>query len=129
LGLGAKSGYDPDLRDGALRDALTKAMVNMMKQLGKRKWNGRIAKVSGNNLYINAGQKSGLNIGDRLDVYRAGESIIDPETHQKLGTMEDLIGGAVVIKNDLGDQMDLSVAQSSSGSNFRTGDIVKLSSK
>ena len=57
LGMGAKAGYDSDLRDGALRDALTKAMVNMMKQLGKRKWNGRIAKVAGKNLYINAGQK------------------------------------------------------------------------
>ena len=31
LGMGSKAGYDPDLRDGALREALTKAMVNMMQ--------------------------------------------------------------------------------------------------
>src|SRR3990172_559771 len=31
--IGTKASYDTDLRDGALRDALTKAMVNMMKQL------------------------------------------------------------------------------------------------
>ncbi|OGW40196.1 MAG: hypothetical protein A2010_12805, partial [Nitrospirae bacterium GWD2_57_9] len=47
LGMGAKAGYDPDLRDGALRDALTKAMVNMMQKLGTRKWAGRVAQVDG----------------------------------------------------------------------------------
>jgi curli biogenesis system outer membrane secretion channel CsgG len=129
LGMGSKASYDTDLRDGALRDALTKAMVNMMKQLGNRKWSGRIAEVSGTTLYINAGQKSGLNVGDKLDVYRAGKEIIDPETRQKLGAIEDLIGSAVVIRNDLGIQMDLSVAQPTAGTGFKSGDIVKLSSK
>jgi curli biogenesis system outer membrane secretion channel CsgG len=129
LGMGSKASYDTDLRDGALRDALTKAMVNMMKQLGNRKWSGRIAEVSGTTLYINAGQKSGLNVGDKLDVYRAGKEIIDPETRQKLGAIEDLIGSAVVIRNDLGIQMDLSVAQPTGGMGFKPGDIVKLSSK
>jgi curli biogenesis system outer membrane secretion channel CsgG len=129
LGIGSKGTYDTDLRDGALRDALTKAMVNMMKQLGNRRWSGRIAKVSGSTLYINAGQKSGLNVGDKLDVYRAGEDIIDPDTKQRLGTTEDLIGGVVVIRNDLGDQMDLSVAQPTAGSGFKSGDIVKMSTR
>jgi curli biogenesis system outer membrane secretion channel CsgG len=129
LGAGSKSSYDSDLRDGALRDALNKAMVNMMKQLGTRKWAGRIAKVSGKSLYINAGQKSGLNVGDKLDVFRKGEDIIDPDTRMKLGSTEDLIGNAMVIKNDLGDQADLSVANATSGMGFKNGDIVKLSGR
>jgi hypothetical protein len=104
-------------------------MVNMMKQLGSRAWKGKVSNVSANKLYINAGQKSGLNVGDKLDVYRAGEAIIDPDTHQKLGTTEDLIGKAMVIKNDLGDQMDLSLATATSGAGFKSGDIVKLSGK
>jgi len=127
LGMGSKASYDTDLRDGALRDALTKAMVNMMKQLGNRKWSGRVAKVSGTTLYINAGQKSGLNVGDKLDVYRAGEDIIDPDTKLKLGTTEDIIGGAVIIRNDVGD--DLSMAQPTSGSGFQKGDVVRLSTR
>jgi hypothetical protein len=76
LGMGGKSSYDSDLRDGALRDALTKAMVNMTKGLGKRKWNGRVAQVEGRSLYINAGEKSGLQVGTKLDVYRTGKAII-----------------------------------------------------
>lgn len=126
LGLGSKAGYDSDLRDGALRDALTKAMVNMQKQLGKRKWSGRIAQVDGNSLYINAGQKSGLNVGAKLDIFRPGKDIVDPVTHVKLGSTENLIGKATVIQNDLGDQADLSIANPTSGIGFNPNDIVKL---
>jgi hypothetical protein len=126
LGMGGKTSYDPDLRDGALRDALTKAMVNMQKQLGKRKWNGRVASVEGRDLYINAGEKSGLQVGTKLDVYRAGKAIIDPVTKMKLGTTENKIGQALVTKNDLGDQADLSIATPSSGTGFQVGDIVKI---
>jgi curli biogenesis system outer membrane secretion channel CsgG len=127
LGAGTKASYDSDLRDGALRDALNKAMVNMMKQLGRRKWNGRVAQVDGGNLYINAGQKTGLNVGDKLDVFRPGKEIIDPVTKQKLGTTENKIGQALVQQNDIGDQMDLSIAVPTSGMGFKPGDIVKLS--
>jgi len=127
LGMGSKSSYDSDLRDGALRDALNKAMVNMMKQLGKRKWNGRIAQVDGSSLYINAGQKSGLNVGTKLDVFRAGKDIIDPVTKQKLGSTENKIGQALVQQNDIGDQADLSIAVPTSGTGFKSGDIVKIS--
>ncbi len=129
LGMGAKAGYDPDLRDGALRDALTKAMVNMMQKLGTKKWNGRIAQIDGESLYINAGQRSGLNVGDKLKVFRSGKDIIDPVTKMKLGTTESLIGEAIVQQNDLGDQSDLSIARPTSGTGFKAGDVVKLSEK
>jgi curli biogenesis system outer membrane secretion channel CsgG len=129
LGMGGRAGYDSDLRDGALRDALTKAMVNMMNGLGKRKWTGRIAQTDGTNLYINAGQKSGLNVGDKLDVFRTGKDIIDPVTKQKLGSTESRIGQVIVQQNDIGDQADLSIATPTSGMGFKPGDIVKLSAK
>jgi curli biogenesis system outer membrane secretion channel CsgG len=126
LGGGGTASYDTDLRDGALRDALTKAMVNMMQQLESQPWKGKIAKVSGNQLYINAGKKTGLMVGDKLDVYRVGEDIIDPDTHQKLGTTEDRVGQAIIQRNDLGDMADMSLAITSSGTGFKQGDIVKF---
>jgi curli biogenesis system outer membrane secretion channel CsgG len=126
LGMGTKASYDTDLRDGALRDALKKAMVNMMKQLGTRRWSGRVAQVDGGSLYINAGQRSGLNVGETLDVFRPGKDIIDPVTKQKLGTTESKIGQALVQQNDIGNSADLSIAVPTTGSGFRTGDIVKI---
>jgi hypothetical protein len=65
-------------------------------------------------------------VGEKLDVFRAGMEIIDPETKQSLGTAESLIGSAIVIQNDLGSQGDLSIAKPTSGMGFKTGDIVKL---
>jgi curli biogenesis system outer membrane secretion channel CsgG len=129
LGMGTKASYDTDLRDGALRDALTKAMVNMMKQLESQPWKGKIAKVTGNKLYINAGKKTGLQVGDKLDIYRVGEDIIDPDTHVKLGTTEDRVGQAIVQQNDLGDKADMSVAVTTSGMEFKQGDVVKFVGK
>ena len=129
LGMGTKAAYDTDLRDGALRDALTKAMVNMMRQLESQPWKGKIAKVAGNKLYINAGRKTGLNVGDKLDVYKVGEDIIDPDTHLKLGTTEDKVGQVIVQQNDIGDKADMSVAVTVSGMGFKQGDVVKFVGK
>ncbi|MDA8100293.1 MAG: hypothetical protein M0042_11790 [Nitrospiraceae bacterium] len=129
LGFGSKAAYDSDLRDGALRDALTKAMVNMMKQLQKRKWSGRVAAVNGRQIYVNAGQKSGIKVEDELMVYRPGEAIIDPVTKMKLGTTETFIGKIKILQNDLGDSGDMSVAQPVGAGQYKAGDIVKLSGK
>jgi curli biogenesis system outer membrane secretion channel CsgG len=129
LGAGGKASYDTDLRDGALRDALTKAMVNMMNQLENQPWKGKIAKVSGQQLYINAGKKTGLKVGDKLDVYRVGEDIFDPDTHIKLGTTEDRVGQVIIQRNDLGDKADMSIAITTSGSGFKQGDVVKFVGK
>jgi len=127
LGMGSKAGYDSDLRDGALRDALAKAMVNMMRSLESSPWKGKIMKVAGDKVYINAGKKTGLKVGDKLDVYRVGEELIDPDTKMKLGTTEDKVGQVLITQNDIGDKADVSVARTSSGMGFQAGDIVKMS--
>lgn len=126
LGMGSKASYDTDLRDGALRDALTKAMVNMMKQLESRPWKGKIVKVANDKLYVNAGKKTGLKVGDKLDIYRVGEDLIDPDTKQKIGTTEDKIGQAIIQQNDIGDKADMSIALRTSGAGFKSGDVVKF---
>lgn len=124
LGMGSKTSYDTTLRDGALRDALTKATLNIVKRMEKRKWSGRIASVKGSQIYVNAGQKSGINVGDKLMVYRPGDDIIDPVTKVKIGTEESFIGEVTILQNDLGTG-DLSLARG--GAQFKSGDIVKLS--
>jgi curli biogenesis system outer membrane secretion channel CsgG len=47
-------------------------------------------------LYLNRGQGSGLNVGDRLEVYQPGEPIVDPDTHEVLGGQDILVGVAKV---------------------------------
>ncbi len=124
LGLGSKSSYDTDLRDGALRDALTKAMVNMLDQLESTDWNGRIAKISGRNVYINAGKKTGLKVGDILMVQDLGEEIIDPQTGVSLGRAPGNIKGELMVTAFFG--KDGSVASIRSGAGLKVNDLVKL---
>lgn len=124
LGLGSKSSYDADLRDGALRDALTKAMVNMLDQLEAQDWNGRIASIKGRTAYINAGKKTGLKVGDILLVVALGEEIIDPQTKVILGRAPGNLKGELMVTGFFG--KDGSVAKIRSGAGFRKNDLVKL---
>jgi curli biogenesis system outer membrane secretion channel CsgG len=57
LGFGSKSSRDTSLKDGALRDALGKAMNKITQQLTSDRWSGRIASIKGSNVYINAGKQ------------------------------------------------------------------------
>lgn len=124
LGLGYESTYNTDLRDGALRDALTKPMVKMLKQLKAKEWNGRIAKVEGKKVYINAGQKTDLQVGNILVVQDLGEDIIDPRTGVSLGKAPGDIKGELIITAFFGS--DGSVATIRSGGGFLYNDLVKL---
>jgi curli biogenesis system outer membrane secretion channel CsgG len=123
LGLGSKSSYDADLRDGALRDALTKAMVNMLPQFERQEWSGRIASIKGRTVYLNAGQKTGLKVGDLLVVQELGEEIIDPQTNVSLGRAPGSVKGEVMVTGFFGN--DGSMATIKSGAGFNTNDLVK----
>lgn len=50
----------------------------------------------GGTLYLNRGKGSGLNIGDRLEIYQPGKVIRDPDTHEVLGGKDVLVGVARV---------------------------------
>ncbi len=123
LGLGSKASYDSDLRDGALRDALTKAMVNMLQQFERQEWSGRIASIKGRTVYLNAGQKTGLKVGDLLMVQELGEEIIDPQTNVSLGRAPGPVKGELMITGFFGN--DGSVATIKSGTGLKQNDLVK----
>ena len=123
LGLGSKASYDADLRDGALRDALTKAMVNMLPQFERQEWSGRIASIKGRTVYLNAGQKTGLKVGDLLMVQELGEEIIDPQTNVSLGRAPGPVKGELMVTGFFGS--DGSVATIKSGAGLNPNDLVK----
>jgi len=52
----------------------------------------RIAKVDGTTAYLNIGSAAGVKVGDKFVVFNVGESIIDPDTGQSLGSKEKQTG-------------------------------------
>ncbi|MEW6544372.1 MAG: hypothetical protein AB1411_12285 [Nitrospirota bacterium] len=122
LGFGSRSTADVGLRDGALRDALSKAMSKMIEKLNSQPFTGRILVMEGQTVIIRAGEKSKLAPGTKLGVYRAGQDLIDPETGRSLGKREKQIG-EIVLASHQNDR--ISEAKVSSGTGFQAGDIVR----
>jgi len=122
LGLGARSSFDPNLRDGALRDALAKATEKVIRKLSNMPFQGKLLAVDGTSLILKAGRRSQLKEGTQLAVYHIGEALIDPDNGQILGYRESRIG---VIKIASHQNENLTSATIVSGSGFQVGDVAK----
>lgn len=122
LGMGSKSTADAGLRDGALRDALSKAMSRMIEKLNSLPFKTRIVLVEGGNVVIRAGTRSRLTPGTVLGVYRAGADLVDPDTGRVIGAREKKIG-EITLTSHSGE--NVSEAAVKSGMGFSVGDMVK----
>jgi len=82
---------------------------------------GLVAAVDGSQVVLNVGAKSGVKVGDELNVERVSKEIKDPATGKVLRRMSNTVG--VVRVSDVDDVS--SVCTVVSGSGFKTGDMVK----
>jgi hypothetical protein len=113
-----------DLAREALHDAAVKLVPDVLMSLEKMDWQGRIAKIIGNKVYINAGRASGLLAGDILKVLSPGEEITDPVTKAYLGRSEGLLKGTLEVSEFIGE--DSAMTMIHTGGNFQDGDVVRL---
>lgn len=67
----------------------------------KAEASGLVADVAGNTLIINVGSKSGLRVGDTLEISRAVRTVKDPATQKVIKTITSKIGDATVTEVDL----------------------------
>jgi curli biogenesis system outer membrane secretion channel CsgG len=123
LGFGGKSTADPGLRDGALRDALSKAMTSMIEKLNAQPFRGKVLLIEGDTIVIRAGTKSRIDPGTILNVYRSGKELVDPDTGRVIGRREKLIGEIVLSSHQ---SERISEASIKSGTGFKAGDVVKV---
>lgn len=96
-------------------------LANSMKKL---LWEGRIAMVRGEKIYINAGRISGIQVGDLLKVVDQGQDIYDPQTGVFLGRAEGRMKGTMEVISYFGKDGAIGVVHS--GSDFRENDKVEL---
>jgi hypothetical protein len=120
---------NPQLRRMELiEDAIKNAMRLLARDIDividKISWEGRIVKVVGSNIYINAGRLSGLNIGDILKVLTQGEDIYDPLTGAYIGRSQGQPKGTIEVKDYIGPDAALCVIHSGGG--FFENDVVQL---
>ena len=121
FGFGTKSSGDASLRDGALRDALTKALRTMIEKLNSKPYTGRVLLIEDDTIIIRAGTKSRLEVGDTLNVYRLGADLIDPDTGRSLGKRRRKIGEIAITSHQ---NERVSHAEATDGEDFERGDII-----
>lgn len=115
---------DPILIDAVITRAFQSTIPRMVNAVEKLSWEGRVALIKGDRVYINAGRLSGLQIGDILRISEEGEDVHDPETGSYIGRVPGRLKGTVEIISYFGRDGAISVLHSGSG--FRENDLVEL---
>lgn len=75
-----------------------KVSAQMADQLVDLVFPMKVLNVQMPQAFINRGQDGGLQEGDKLNVYRPGVALIDPDTGENLGSTETLIGNVKVTR-------------------------------
>jgi curli biogenesis system outer membrane secretion channel CsgG len=82
---------------------------------------GLVADVSGNTLIINVGSKTGLKVGDTLDISRQVRTVKDPATGKVLKAITDKIGTSTVTQID----QDSATVTFTGASPAKVGDVAQ----
>lgn len=116
--------YRQELLRYSLRVAIKRFIPNMINLGAKLDWTGRVARIVGNKIYINAGRQSGLQIGDILKVMTEAQDIYDPETGAFIGVSKGEIKATVEVVDYFGGDGAIGVLHS--GGTVTEGDFVQL---
>jgi hypothetical protein len=115
---------DPKLIEEVVVKAFQGATLEISRAIQRISWEGRVAMVKGEKIYLNAGRLSGLQVGDLLRVVGEAEEIFDPETGALLGKVPGSLKGTVEIVSYFG--QDGAVAVVHSGAGFKENDRVEM---
>lgn len=115
---------DPQLIRQAVQKAFSGSLLGLVKSVEKLSWEGRVAMVSGDRIYVNAGRLSGLLVGDILKVLEEGEEVHDPETGLFIGAAPGRLKGTLEIVSYFGKDGAIGIIHSGSG--FRENDLVEI---
>ncbi len=76
----------------ATQIAIDNAVEFIAAKMRDLPFQGRVIKVSGDDIYISTGEQYGASAGETFTVYRKGEELIDPDTGEILGSEEENVG-------------------------------------
>lgn len=118
---GFMSSYSKTPVGQAVIAGINQAVFELIKQVGAKPTEGSIVKADALQIYTNLGQDS-VAVGDRLQVLRKGEELIDPETGISLGGSSTVIGEIEV--NQVQEKFSIASPVSMNGSPERGDKVV-----
>jgi curli biogenesis system outer membrane secretion channel CsgG len=115
---------DPYLVQNSVDKAFQSKIPPLMMVMEKLSWEGRVAYVEGEKVFINAGRLSGIQIGDILKVTELGKEVYDPENGNFIGRTPGRMKGTLEVISYFG--KDGAITQIHSGAGFTSNDRVDL---
>lgn len=115
---------DPELVSSMIEEAFLEYSEQVSKAMLQIPWEGRLAALQGERVFLNVGKISGLRVGDILRVVEEGEEVFDPESGKRLGQVQGRVKGTLEVVGFFG--QDGSIAVIHSGSGFKENDRVEL---
>lgn len=111
-----------------VRKIVTEAFLDFTPQISlameKMTWEGRVALVNGDRIFLNVGKISGLQVGDILKVSEEGDEIYDPQTGNYIGKSPGRMKGTLEVVSYFGQDGAISIIHSGSG--FKEDDRIEL---
>ena len=107
-----------------IRDAFLDYSAKLIDSLKLITWEGRIAMLQGEKIYLNVGQISGVQVGDILKVVDDGNEIYDQELGYHLGKVPGKVKGTVEVVGFFG--QDGAVGVIHSGAGFKENDRIEI---
>lgn len=115
---------NPHMIEAIVKDAFLDFTPQVLASLQKVTWEGRIAAINGDRIYLNVGRVSGLQVGDLLKVTEDGDDVYDPESGTHIGRVPGRLKGTLEVISYFGNDGAISVIHSGAG--FKENDRVEI---
>jgi len=115
---------NPELVEILIKDAFLDFAQQIQASMNEVSWEGRIAAIKGDKIYVNVGKATGIQVGDLLKVVEDSSEVYDPEMGYNLGKISGKSKGTLEIVSYFGH--DGAVAVVHSGAGFKESDRVEL---
>lgn len=115
---------NPELVQRLIEDTFLEFADQIVASSDKLSWEGRIALISGDRVFLNVGRVSGLQMGDILKVSDDGDEVYDPQSGNYIGKGPGRLKGTLEVVSYFG--QDGAIAVIHSGAGFKENDKVEL---
>jgi TolB-like protein len=115
---------NPEVLQHLVEDSFLEFTQQIVATMDKLAWEGRIAMVNGDRIFLNVGRISGLQVGDILRVSEEGDEVFDPQNGGFIGKGPGRLKGTLEVVSYFG--QDGSIAVVHSGAGFKENDRVEL---
>jgi hypothetical protein len=124
LGSRTIESYDAARADSAVSKAIDRVIPLVSQYMKRIAWVGRIIKIDMNRYFINAGEPTGITVGQLLKVFGPGEPVIDDDAQQFMGMAPGRFKGILKVVDYFG--TDGAVAVIHAGAGFQEKDRVEV---